>query len=236
MAAIDSHLPERVSELLSKTGAKASEFLAACVAFIMQLFSAVPPFLSRHASAINSHARTHVWPVVQPHWDRISAEAKTRTAPAVAWAEENIAPTYRDLQRQFEVQTEAYSHLQIAAVAGIGCLLVYWVVGKLLSWLTSEPDQPASQRRATFVRSLPGVRGIVEKERAKVRCCYHQCFYLPSCVHMLTSRLSCHRIGSLYFLNPTFAMALDAASKCALSRLDRIWKVWLCDDSFRSCF
>lgn len=167
MAKIDSHLPERVSELIASSSAKASDFLAACLAFIMQFFSSIPPFLSRHASAINGHARTHVYPVLQPHIERISSETKTRLAPAAAWTEKNVAPTYIDLQNQFQEQTDGYSHLQIAAVAGLGCLFVYWLLSKVISWLISEPEEPASQRRATFLRSLPGVRGIVERERAK---------------------------------------------------------------------
>lgn len=168
MAKIDSHLPEHISDAIASSGSKAKEFLAACLAFVMRFLTSIPPFLSRHASAINGHARTRVYPVVQPHLDRISSEAKTRLAPASEWAETNISPAYRDLQNKFEDQTTGYSHLQIAAFSGLGFLVAYWLLSKVVSWLTSEPEQPASQRRAIFIRSLPGVRGYVEKERAKV--------------------------------------------------------------------
>ena len=170
MAKIDSHLPEQVSDAIASSGSKAKESLAACLAFIMRFLSSIPPFLSRQASAINGHARTHVYPAVQPHFDRISAAAKTKLAPASEWAEKNIAPAYNDLQNQFEEHTAGYSHLQIAAVSGLGILVAYWFISKVVSWLTSEPEQPASQRRATFIRSLPGARGMGEKERAKVWC------------------------------------------------------------------
>jgi hypothetical protein len=206
MAKIDSHLPERVSELLATANAKASELFTAYLAFIMQFLSAIPPFLSRHASGVNSHVREHVLPVVQPHCDRISAEASVRLAPYAAWAQKNISPTYKALQKQFEEQTDEFSHLQIAAAAGLGCLLVYWLFSKLVSWLVSEPDQPASQRRATFLRSLPGVRGVVERERAKV------CFILL-CSFALVSVLahSCMPTYVYQRVSGPFTIAVQSA-------------------------
>lgn len=174
MAKLDSHLPEGVSEGLGNAGAKANEILSAFVAFIIKFLAAMPPFVNKHASTAKSYAREHIFPVVQPHLERFTSEARTRLAPATAWADKNLTPAYRDFETQFEAQTKEYSHLQIAAVAGVALLVFTWIASKLLSWFTTKPDQSYAQRAAVILRSLPIARGMVQKERAKV------CHLLPA--------------------------------------------------------
>jgi hypothetical protein len=164
---IDAHLPARVSEGASHLAGNVSRFLTSVLTMSLQILSAIIPQFSRFASRVNGQVRTHVLPVLQPHLDRISDTARERLAPAAAWTEERFGGMYRELQERFEVETSQYSHLHIAMMAGAGCLVAFFVISRVISWLTTEPEQPASQRRAQFIRSLPGVRGMVERERAK---------------------------------------------------------------------
>lgn len=131
----------------------------------LQFLKTMPGHFNKHYATADAAARKHVVPVIEPHYTRLSRQLSTSLAPARSWADQNVVPRYKQMETSFNAQAAGLSPLEIALCTLFTCVVVYFVFSRLVSWLMYEPEQPASQRRSDYIRSLPVIRGMVAKQR-----------------------------------------------------------------------
>ena len=164
---LDAKIPGHASEAAANALGSGVKYLMELMTTVLQFLNTLPKHFSKHYATADGLARKHVVPVVQPHYNRMSRQLSTNLAPARLWTEKNVIPQYKQMETTFNCQTAHLSHTQIALLTLLGCAVVYFVLSRLVSWLMHEPEQPASQRRAEFIRSLPVIKGMVTKQREK---------------------------------------------------------------------
>lgn len=164
---LDAKLPGNASEATANALGNGLKYLMQLMTTWFRFLKTVPGHFSKHYATVDVAARKHVVPVVQPHYNRLSRQLSTQLAPTRSWVDQNVVPRYKEMDSSFNSQTAGLSHTQIALCTVGVCVVVYFVISRLVSWLMHEPEQPASQRRSEFLRSLPVIRGMVAKGREK---------------------------------------------------------------------
>lgn len=164
---VDAKIPGNATEATANAVGEGLLYAGQVMTTWVKYMQTLPGHFSKHYETADVAARKHVVPVVQPHWNRLSRSVATQIAPAQTWVEQNVIPQYKQMESTFNTQTAGLSNAHIALYTILACFVVYFVLSRLVSWLMYEPDQPASQRRSDFIRSLPVIRGMVAKEREK---------------------------------------------------------------------
>jgi sphinganine-1-phosphate aldolase len=118
------------------------------------------------AGRASNIARRQVYPAVQPYTNYAYKSIEPHVNVASDLSRKHVQPVWRDLERRFDSVSGKSSKLQSAVSAALILVIALWLVRTLFSWLLAKPKATLIQRTVRLAKSLPGIKGAVQKRTA----------------------------------------------------------------------
>jgi hypothetical protein len=163
---IDARLPENVSSAIARSSDRVKGAITAFLTWFINMLAIMKHHLLNYTNSAITVVNERLLPTVKPHVDKVSRVVTARLKPVSDWSSKNITPRYAAFEKQFESETAKHSKLDVAIFAALTAIFAYILMRKIISALRAKSDVSSTPRR-TFFSSLPGVRGMIDKERAR---------------------------------------------------------------------
>lgn len=161
-----SKLPKNLSKDINKVYGSIRASAGSAAGATSRAATSMQEATFRHANTATAVARERVFPVVQHCTDAAMKHSEPYTRPVTKAVNTHVTPRYMALERDFERALHGTPKLQVAATAAVIFLLAVWLATAIVRWLTTPAKETVAQRSTRAFRSLPGIKGQVEKMQA----------------------------------------------------------------------
>lgn len=124
--------------------------------------------LSQHLDTSRALYTTHIHPTAGPLLTEMAGKALRMARPIQRWVDTHAVPHYARLEARFDAATSGHSKLEVALAAAFALLLLYVLAQWAAAAAARARRVSMTQRMFSLLKRLPGIRGVVAAEQAKV--------------------------------------------------------------------